>query len=275
MYFRIYDWMLNGLGLRGNELLVYAYLYMWHESGRQVYLHQWQMAKEICIPAETFSRVLKRLQGIGLLKGLCIDETSIRILTKCQDGNEEKIDETSIKIDETSRKKLTKRQDGIDETSSIHINKNINKNINKRVDVDARAHTRESEKLDEMAMMGVVEDIRQLAAEVKEEISNGGTIAESARRLYALNGEQLAEYVDYFVDWVAMRGETLKSRSDFRRHFNAWLRIQLSEKIKNQQNGAKNNSINDGGEGNARISAGYVQELMRKAGLAIQSGGNQ
>ena len=74
-----------------------------------------------------------------------------------------------------------------------------------------------------------------MAEELKQEIRNGGSTAESAMRLYGIAPDQLEEYVGWFVDKLNLDGVSYKSRSDFRRHFNNWLRIQAQEIINKQQ----------------------------------------
>lgn len=84
-------------------------------------------------------------------------------------------------------------------------------------------------------MGGVIGEVENLAEELKQEIRDGGTTAESAMRLYGIAPEQLEEYVGWFVDKLNLDGVSYKSRSDFRRHFNNWLRIQAQEIINKQQ----------------------------------------
>ena len=95
-------------------------------------------------------------------------------------------------------------------------------------------------------MGGVIGEVESLAEELRKEILNGGTVSESAMRLYGLNPQQLVEYLGWFVDKLVVDGTQFKSRSDFRRHFNNWLRIQAEQNIKRQQNnGTKYSSRNE------------------------------
>ena len=92
----------------------------------------------------------------------------------------------------------------------------------------------------------MIGEVENLAEELKEEIQNGGSTAESALRLYGLNPQQTEEYVGWFVDKLRLDGTTFKSRSDFRRHFANWLRIQVEQSLKRQQNnGTKYSSRNE------------------------------
>ena len=99
---------------------------------------------------------------------------------------------------------------------------------------------------EELALGGVIGEVDSLAEELKEEIQNGGTVAESTMRLYGINPQQQVEYLGWFVDKLRLDGTTFKSRSDFRRHFANWLRIQVEQSLKRQQsNGTKYSSRNE------------------------------
>jgi len=148
-------------------------------------------------------------------------------------------------IQHTSNTPLTHEQ----HTSNTH-NKN-NKNIIIKEDKnnissshDARVRARE-EREEEIARGGVVGEIDKLAEELKKEIQNGGSVAESAMRLYGVLPEELLEYVGWFVDKLNLDGMKFKSRSDFRMHFNNWLRIQVQQKVIKQQNNGKQNGPSD------------------------------
>lgn len=106
-----------------------------------------------------------------------------------------------------------------------------NEEIKKSVD-EARALARE----EELAKMGVIGEVENLAEELKKEIQNGGIVSESAMRLYGIGQQELAQYVDWFVDKLHIDGTGYKSRADFRRHFNSWLRIQAEQRMKQQNN---------------------------------------
>ncbi|MBR3783992.1 MAG: hypothetical protein IKJ78_05980 [Bacteroidales bacterium] len=91
-----------------------------------------------------------------------------------------------------------------------------------------------------LARGGVVGEVEKLAQEVRKEIQNNGSIVESSLRLYGLTPQQLEEYLGWFVDKLTIDGTQYKSRSDFRMHFNNWLRKQIQEKI-NQQHSSNGN----------------------------------
>lgn len=106
----------------------------------------------------------------------------------------------------------------------------------------------------------VMMDIDILATQLKEEITLGGTVSESAARLYGIGQNDLVRYVDWFNDKLRLDGTKYKTHYDYRTHFSNWLRIQVENQLKQNKNG--NNNSN-----NARISAGYVERKMREAGL--------
>ena len=144
----------------------------------------------------------------------------------------------------TTNQQLTNNQPTTNQ--QLTTNKNI-KNVRieeskNNISSSSPARARE----EELALGGVIGDVENLAKELKEEIRNGGSTAESALRLYGLNPQQTEEYVGWFVDKLRLDGTTFKSRSDFRRHFANWLRIQVEQSLKRQQsNGTKYSSRNE------------------------------
>lgn len=86
-----------------------------------------------------------------------------------------------------------------------------------------------------MKKNGAILTVAELTAELRKEIADGGSVVESAQRLYSIGKEDLLEYVGWFEDHLTMAKETYKSRSDYRRHFNNWLRIQAEQLIKRQE----------------------------------------
>lgn len=133
---------------------------------------------------------------------------------------------------------------GDEEKINQQINQQINhkqeiyKNIirreeNNNISSSSPARARE----EELALGGVIGEVEKLAEELKQEIRDGGSMFESAMRLYGLNSQQQVEYLGWFVDKLRMEGTSFKSRSDFRRHFANWLRIQVEQSLKRQQHG--------------------------------------
>lgn len=116
-------------------------------------------------------------------------------------------------------------------TTKEYIEYKESKESKNNISSSSNARARE----EELAMGGVIGEVENLAEELKQEIREGGSTAESAMRLYGIAPEQLEEYVGWFVDKLNLDGVSYKSRSDFRRHFNNWLRIQAQEIINKQQ----------------------------------------
>ena len=119
---------------------------------------------------------------------------------------------------------------------------NIERNINIISDDDARAYTREGEdkkRDEEQAALGQVGEVIKLADELRMEIDNGSQLTESAMRLYGMTANDLKENLTWFCDKLRIDGVSYKSRSDFRRHFNNWLRIRAQQKILNHGNNNK------------------------------------
>ena len=97
----------------------------------------------------------------------------------------------------------------------------------------------------EQAEGGVIGEIKKIAEELVQEIHNDGEFTASLCRLYGLTPQQQQEYVSLFVDKLTVDGTQFKSRSDFRQHFNNWLRIQVDNQhkttIRNGNNGIPTN----------------------------------
>ena len=129
-YFKIYDWMIEDLHLRGAELLVFAYLYMWSENGKDCTLTQGQIADKIGISRQAYisalDRVVKKLDNVGVKK---IDK-------KCK----ETLHQNVKKLDRECKETLQSDVKKLDNT----INKNIKRKIKEKAK-DARAYTREGE----------------------------------------------------------------------------------------------------------------------------------
>lgn len=85
---------------------------------------------------------------------------------------------------------------------------------------EAHTHTRE----DEREALGEVETVEKLAGEFRSELEAGSMTAERFQRSYGLMPEQVEQALRLFEDKLAIEGVTVKSRGDFRRHFNNWLK---------------------------------------------------
>ena len=103
-------------------------------------------------------------------------------------------------------------------------NETSNRTSNKQV-IEQSESSRARE--EEQARGGVVESVEVLARELKNDMATQTMTSESARRMYGLTNEQLVEAVGMFEDKLIVDGVNYKSRSDFRRHFNSWLRLNV------------------------------------------------
>lgn len=122
-YFKIYDWMIEDLHLKGAELLVFAYLYMWSESGKDCTQTQGQIADKIGIGRRTYNDVAKK------------------IVQKLHSENVQKLHNDVCKNCTMIVQKL---HNGMCKNCTSTINKNIKRKIKEKAK-DARAHTREGE----------------------------------------------------------------------------------------------------------------------------------
>lgn len=114
----------------------------------------------------------------------------------------------------------------------------------------------------DLALGGVIGEIEKLADEMRQEISNNGSIVDSAMRLYGLNPRELKDYLGWFVDKLRIDGTRFKSRSDFRMHFNNWLRKSLQEKvIQDNRHGNSNSTYRHQPQHSAEFMAGIITDI--------------
>ena len=76
----------------------------------------------------------------------------------------------------------------------------------------------------ELETLGEVEKVEKLAGELRGELEAGSMTSERFQRSYGLTPEQVEQALGLFEDKLAIEGVTVKSRGDFRRHFNNWLK---------------------------------------------------
>ena len=141
MTYAIHDFMTEHLGLRGNELLLYALIYAFSQDGSGCfYGSNAYAAKKVGCARENVNRILTSLEGKGLLircdgqhRGRkTIDYTAVIPAEGCDKSSQcDEISQCdkSSQCDETSQAGVTKHHTRCDETS--HNNKEILKgNIN-------------------------------------------------------------------------------------------------------------------------------------------------
>lgn len=74
-----------------------------------------------------------------------------------------------------------------------------------------------------------VQDVRTLYEELKKEISANTITAENAMRLYKKSREEILQGLADFQSTLIVDGETVKTRSDYRRHFNRWYTLRIKD----------------------------------------------
>ena len=97
---------------------------------------------------------------------------------------------------------------------------NIEEHIEEHKGEREEARARE----DELETLGEVEKVEKLAGELRAELEAGSMTSERFQRSYGLTPEQVEQALGLFEDKLAIEGVTVKSRGDFRRHFNNWLK---------------------------------------------------
>ena len=97
---------------------------------------------------------------------------------------------------------------------------NIEEHIEEHIGEREDARTREGE----LETLGEVEKVEKLAGELRSELEAGSMTSERFQRSYGLTPEQVEQALGLFEDKLAIEGVTVKSRGDFRRHFNNWLK---------------------------------------------------
>ena len=97
---------------------------------------------------------------------------------------------------------------------------NIEEHIEEHIEEQEEARARE----DELETLGEVEKVEKLAGELRSELEAGSMTSERFQRSYGLTPEQVEQALGLFEDKLAIEGVTVKSRGDFRRHFNNWLK---------------------------------------------------
>ena len=67
-YIRVYDFMLSGLGLSGNEALIFALIYSYCQSGDFMVLSKNKIAVRLGLSLRTVNRVIRNLVERGLVE---------------------------------------------------------------------------------------------------------------------------------------------------------------------------------------------------------------
>ena len=215
-------------GLTGNEALLLADLLTWPECGVG------ERAERIKVSRPTLYALRRNLDK------------------KCKETLQPECKETLQKV---LRNFTTKCKESLQPNVKklyTHTNIEEHKEEHKEEREDAHARARE----EEAAKMGVVEPVVTLAEEWKKELADGSVTAERFLRAYGLTADQVATAIGLFVDKLALDGQTLKSRGDFRRHFNSWLKLNAKRIFDNGNNNAGTNRHQP------QYSDKFISELM-------------
>lgn len=130
------------------------------------------------------------------------------------------------KITNEITNKITNEQEKEKKNPPITPYKENKKNDPYEVEREDNAHAHAS------ADMGVVMKVEDLKKEIQQECDTASMGTTSMCRLYGLQLSQVKEAAAVFADKLIADGTTVKSRGDFRRHFNSWLKINHKELFK-------------------------------------------
>ena len=106
------------------------------------------------------------------------------------------------------------------DVKKLYTHTNIEEHIEEHKEEREEARAREGE----LETLGEVEKVEKLAGELRGELEAGSMTSERFQRSYGLTPEQVEQALGLFEDKLAIEGVTVKSRGDFRRHFNNWLK---------------------------------------------------
>lgn len=216
----------QALGLSGSDKDVYFFIRSYKEGCT---MRQQVMAQMLCMPERSLQRSLLSLVQKGLVSkypsSVIVNGGFLMTYTITQ----RQIDATPSAKNAVPQRQIDATPNNICKTQSIDTKYN-----DTSVDDARRAREKELQK------NGAVLPVDDLTEELRQEVLNGGSVSESANRLYGIGQEELLRYVGWFEDKLTMDSVSYKSRSDFRKHFNNWLRKQKQEKI-NQQHSSNGN----------------------------------
>ena len=181
-------------GLTGNEALLLADLITWPECGVG------ERAERINVSRPTLYALRRNLDK------------------KCKETLQTECKETLQKVlrNFTTRCKETLQPD----VKKLYTHTNIEEHKEEHKGEREEARARE----EELETLGEVEKVEKLAGELRGELEAGSMTSERFQRSYGLTPEQVEQALGLFEDKLAIEGVTVKSRGDFRRHFNNWLK---------------------------------------------------
>lgn len=226
----------RALGLSGSDKDVFFFIRSYKEGCT---MKQQTMAELLCMGERTLQRSLLSLVSRGLVEKVTEKKVNGGSINTYMVVDMETVTLRQNDVHPSAILSPTLRQ--IDATPSAKLSPTLRQNdtpyllgITQGNDTkydDTSSRARE----EEMKKNGAILTVAELTAELRKEIADGGSVVESAQRLYNIGKEDLLEYVGWFEDKLTMDKVTYKSRSDYRRHFNNWLRIQAEQLIKRQE----------------------------------------
>lgn len=235
------DWVTKW-GMSPAEAMVYGYLHGWLVDQKQMQFSQTQgeIAATLGMSRRSLIRIAARLEQLGCITA---KRTTTGITYTCNavtkwhkpdmlyNSESDKVahGDKMSHCDKVSQSMCQDGTKGCDNVAQDTLYNTLNNTHN--TSDDARAREKE------LAAGGVVESVGKLVEEMQGELIGNAEWAMSAMRLYGLTTRQLSDAVAMFADKLAVDGVSYKSRSDFRRHFNNWLRIQVNQNQRNGNNG--------------------------------------
>lgn len=101
--------------------------------------------------------------------------------------------------------------------------------------------------------------VKELVEERQKELADNSQWSEKAMLYHHITRNQLADYLNLFADKLEAEGVQTKTRGDFLRHFNNWLRIQLEQQTKKNNSNGTTTANNVPG---TSISRDYVEQQL-------------
>lgn len=228
-YFKIYDWMIKELQLRGSELIIYALLYATMERTQRE-ITQKEIVEYIGISRQQVYKILDKLIQRGLIeKRETFKKNVFYICKQSLHGDVNKVD---INCKQSLHKSVNKVDNHL-----YNIYNNIYNNISSSSTTTTRACTRAC----------VRESDRNFSSDIesyKRELETNQSCCETLCMRFHLTRDELQTYIGNFCDEIQFKGTEHRDRNDFRRHFFDWLRIQIEYKLKVNNNATQNTTIN-------------------------------
>ena len=215
-------------GLTGNEAIFLADLITWPECGVG------ERAERINVSRPTLYALRRNLDK----------KCKETLQTECKETLQKVLRNFTIRCKETLQSDVKK----------LYTHTKIEEHIEEHKEEREEARARE----EELETLGEVEKVEKLAGELRGELEAGSMTSERFQRSYGLTPEQVEQALGLFEDKLAIEGVTVKSRGDFRRHFNNWLKINAKTIF---NDGNNNSSHKYQSKYSAEYMAGIVADI--------------